>query len=114
MSEATEQQMDAAEPAQPAPDTDMTACEVKRPFKRDGVNKTYEWTRVEVANLGSLATKGGLRCVHCQGAVKVPKQRKNQPPPDSVVHMEAADAEICRGGGTHFKGTHRRSSHPVK
>lgn len=108
MSEVPEQQQ------ADAPSAEMTACEVKRPFKRDGVNKTYEWTRVEVSALGSLATKGGLRCLHCHGAVKVPKQRKNQPAPAVVVHEEAADAEICRGGGAHFKGTHRRSSHPVK
>ncbi len=114
MSEVPEQQQQTQDAPAAAPSAEMTACEVKRPFKRDGVNKTYEWTRVEVTALGSLATKGGLRCLHCHGAVKVPKPRKSQPVPDAVVHEEAADAGNCRGGGALFKGDHRRSSHPLK
>src|SRR5215207_3158003 len=111
MSEVPEEQQQTATGASgsEAPSAEMTACEVKRPFKRDGVNKTYEWTRVEVGALGSLATKGGLRCLHCHGAVKLPKPKKSQPVPDAVVHEEAADAVNCRGGGALFKGEHRRS-----
>jgi hypothetical protein len=90
----------------------MYECEVKRPFKRNGV-KTMEWTEVSVSSLGSTPVQGGIRCRHCHGAVRVHKQRVPNGPADHVEHLMRQDSENCRGG-VHFKGTHRRSENPVE
>lgn len=88
----------------------MMVCEQKRLYKTDGV-KAWRWVDVSVAELSPDDGKE-LRCKHCHGEVKMPKQKAAQAPPAHIEHKRRADSENCEGG-THYLGFHRLSIHPV-
>jgi hypothetical protein len=88
----------------------MTECEVNRLFVKDGV-KQREWVARPVTELVS-GHNDSIRCVHCQGAVRVHKQQVNHGPQDHVEHLARRDSEGCRGGH-HYCGTHSMSSEPI-
>ncbi len=89
----------------------MYECEVKRPFKVNGVLE-WRWVQKTVSALVS-GNYPDYRCMHCQGAVRVHKQQVDHGPADHVEHLRRADSENCLGG-SYFKGTHRRSDEPVE
>jgi len=89
----------------------MYECEVKKPFQREG-RKVFEWVERPVSSLGSGPIKGGIRCKHCHGAVRVHKQQVGHGPADHVEHLSHADSVNCLGGH-YFCGTHRLSDDPV-
>lgn len=92
-------------------DSQMTSCERRTQYKRDG---GYEWRWKEVPVSEAIGSdSGSIRCVHCHGAVRIHRQKVAHGPQDHVEHMSRQDSENCRGGH-HFKGTHRRSSQPVE
>lgn len=88
----------------------MTKCEQKRLFKIND-EKVWKWVEVDVSTLTSGEQKS-IRCMHCQGAVRVHKQNVDHGPKDHVEHRSKQDSENCRGGH-YFKGEHKPSQNPV-
>ena len=89
----------------------MYECEVKRPFKPNGVLE-WRWVKKTVSALVS-GNYPDYRCMHCQGAVRVHKQQVDHGPADHVEHRRREDSENCLGG-SYFKGTHKLSDEPVE
>ena len=88
----------------------MTQCEQKKLFIVDG-KEVARWTSTPVSKLFG-ATSPNIRCIHCNGAVRVHKQQVDHGPQDHVEHRSRQDSEHCKGG-SYFKGVHRRSTAPV-
>ncbi|MBA3652206.1 MAG: hypothetical protein H0W66_12185 [Chthoniobacterales bacterium] len=89
----------------------MMRCEQKRLYKVDG-QKVWRWVDMAVVELSPEDTKE-VRCMHCHGQIKMPKQKAPSGPQDHVEHKLKKDSETCRGGN-HFLGDHRLSSRPVE
>ncbi len=89
-------------------DNDMTKCDVKRLYKSNET-KDMKWVQRPVAEVQEGER---VRCTHCHGKVRVHRQHVSHGPQDHVEHTSREDSENCRGGH-HFKGTHKRSGHPI-
>jgi len=88
----------------------MLRCEQKREYLIAG-RRELRWKEVPVSHALDAAP-GTIRCMHCQGAVRVHRQRAVDGPQDHVEHRLRQDSVGCRGG-IHFDGNHRLSAQPV-
>lgn len=89
----------------------MEDCEVKTLFKVDG-RREYRWTVKPVRTLPNSGAQPDIRCMHCQGRIRVHKQHVAHGPADHVEHLAHEDSVHCRGGH-YFAGDHRLSTNPV-
>lgn len=88
----------------------MTHCERRTQYK---VNGKYDWRWKEVPASEAVGTAPkDLRCMHCQGPVKLLQKKTDDGVLDHVEHKLKADSEGCCGGH-HFKGTHKLAAKPV-
>ena len=92
------------------PHDEMTQCEQKKKFKH-GSEYSERWVVVPAATLDGVASDR-IRCMHCQGAVRLHKQRVPDGPQDHVEHRSRNDSEHCKGG-SYFLGVHRTEVAPV-
>lgn len=88
----------------------MLKCERKARFM-DNNEKVWKWVEVDVADLPS-GEQPAIRCIHCNGRVRVHKQNVAHGPKDHVEHTTRQDSENCRGGH-YFKSEHKMSLQSV-
>jgi len=69
----------------------MYECEVKKLFMEQG-KEVWKWVLRPVSSLGS-GEQPGIRCMHCNGAVRVHKQTAENGPADHVEHLSHEDSE---------------------
>ena len=89
----------------------MLDCARRTLYVRGG-EKVWDWKPMKVSDLDAAVSPHDIRCAHCYGKVRLPKQQVGQGPQDHVEHYSRADSEGCRAGH-YFAGTHRLSANPV-
>jgi hypothetical protein len=90
----------------------MFECETTRRFRTADGQTELRWV---VKSVKDIEKQDAIRCAHCEGPVKIYRQRKEDGPADHVQHLSVDDAKHCKGGGTIGPDDpHRMSSKPVQ
>lgn len=89
----------------------MLDCARRTLYVRGG-EKVWDWKPMKVSDLDPAASTHDIRCAHCHGKLRLPKQLSDKSPHNHVEHFSRADSEGCRAGH-YFAGTHRLSASPV-
>ena len=77
---------------------------VKTKFVLNG-QVTYQWVVKPVTDV--IGTNKPIRCMVCEGPVRIHTQRSIYGPQPHVEHMRREDSEECPNG-VHFKGERRK------
>ena len=88
----------------------MVRCEEKRLHKIDG-KKEWRWVQIAVEDLSSDGARE-IRCLYCNGEVKLRKQQLAAGPQVHIEHRSRQDAEHCQGSHA-YQGSHQASLKPV-
>ncbi len=89
----------------------MRKCEQKKLFIREGI-RSHQWVEVAVVDT-SHGAAAEIRCLYCNGRVRIHRQQVEHGPADHVEHRVKRDSEGCKGGH-YFLGQHRMSDSPVE
>ena len=88
----------------------MLKCEQKKPFMVEG-QRVERWAEVNVLDIPKYS-RPKVRCIHCNGAVRIHRQHAPKGPQDHVEHRKHQDSAGCKGG-VYFVPPHRRSLYPI-
>lgn len=88
----------------------MVRCEEKRLHKIDG-KKEWRWVQIAAADLSSDGSRE-IRCLYCNGEVKLSKHQSATGLQVHIEHRWRKDAEHCQGSHA-YQGSHQTSLKPV-
>jgi hypothetical protein len=96
----------------------MYDCEHRAQFvdTSDPTNRSKRkmgWVAAKVINVPKKTSSRDVRCIYCQGAIRIHRQRQVNGTQDHVEHTSREDSENCKGG-IYFKGVHRTSLNVVQ
>jgi hypothetical protein len=90
----------------------MFECATRRRFRKPDGSTEFEWVSRSVK---AIDKGSDIRCAHCEGEVRIHRQRLPDGAPDHVKHTSADDARHCKGSGNFGPDdVHRMSTKPVR